>query len=276
MADIRRREANRSEEAPVTRRRDVAVDTDVEDDDTIVTAGYDDDEEEVVTRPKRRPIWDEDTDEEAPRRSDKLPPGLRVGDAGAEETMRASGGGSGIQRIALSSEPCLIKFLESENFANYRQHWIPAGAGQPDRPYVCIGFECPLCDIGDRTSATFMYNVLDMSASDGPTLKILQIATKANQALREASMDKVTGKPRRDRDFWAVSRSGKGQTSQTNFRPVKLRDLEDDWEEVLEHFDIADLDTVIGKAQDKCFDTSIVTVTPKKALDEVVKYLAEG
>jgi hypothetical protein len=276
MADIRRREANRSAGAPVTRRRDTVVDTGNEDDETVVDDGFGDEEEEVHPRPKRRDTRDGDTDDEPPRRSDKLPPGLRVGDAGAEETMRASGGGSGIQRIALGSEPCLIKFLEPENFANYRQHWVPSGAGQPDRPYVCIGFECPLCDIGDRTSATFMYNVLDMSSSDGPTLKILQIATKANQALREASMDRVTGKPRRDRDFWAVSRSGKGQTSQTNFRPVKLRDLEDDWEEVLDHFDIADLDDIVGKAQDRCFDASIVTVTPKKGLDEVVKFLAEG
>ena len=78
-------------------------------------------------------------------------------------------------------------------------------------------------------------------------------------------------------DLRSVSKSGKGQTSQTNFRPVKDRDLEDDWEEVFETLDITadDLEGVIEEAMDHLYDDSFVRVSTRKALEDVARHLAD-
>ena len=215
-------------------------------------------------------------EDETPVRSNKtssrsaLPPGIRVGFAGVEETRKSAGASA--TRLALSGDPVLVKFLENEPFVTYRQHWMSQGGGQPDRPYVCIGVDCPLCAIGDNASQTIAYNVLHLNTGGEPTNKVAYFGIRAYNALLEAASDKATGAKRVERDFWAVNRSGKGQQSQTNFRPVKQRDLEDDWTEILESFDIDDLPQIIENAKGNVFDFSIVSVTSRQQLLEVAKF----
>lgn len=232
------------------------------------------DEEEEPAPRKRRAEVDDDDDEPAPAaKKTGLPPGVRVGDEGVAKTMASRG--SGADRVRLDKEPILIKFLEPENFVNFSQHWVPSGPGQPDRPYICFGLECPICDVGDRPTTTILYNVLEVSDADGPRHKILQIGTRANQALTEVAEDRKTGKPNRMRDYYAVSRSGVKQQSQTNFRPVKGRDLEDDWSEIFTTFGPDDLDDIIAEETEKCLNADYITGNTKKQLQEVAKYLTE-
>jgi hypothetical protein len=240
----------------------------------------------TTTRKARRaaPVEDEDEEEEPPRRrkastkrtgtksKTKLPPGVRTGWKGAEETRKAAGGGA--DRVALGNEPILLKFLEDAPLVSFRQHWVPQGANQPDRPYTCVGTDCPICELGDKTSACIVYNVLVLSEEDEPSNKILQVGVRASKALEDAAKDQK-GNIRIDKDFFAASRSGKGQQAQTNFRPVKQRDLEDDWPEVLEDFDLDELAGVIEEARENCFDPSIVQTSTRKQLDEVAQYLAD-
>ena len=166
--------------------------------------------------------------------------------------------------------------LDSEKaVVSFRQHWVPQGGNQSDRPHTCIGADCPLCEMGDRSTAALRINILDMSSSSGPK-KILQIGIRAWNALKEAATSKKTGKIDLEKDFFTVSRSGSGNKSQTNFRPVKLRDIEEEWDEILENFDLADLDDIIEEAKEQNLGWEAVEYDSRRKLDEVAKYLSDG
>jgi hypothetical protein len=281
--DEEEEEKPRSRRAAPAKKRTRVVDDDDDDDD-------EEDEEEERPRARKtsaakkrsRVVNDDDEEddddeeeEEKPRiRSRRAkgspPPGIRTGLAGAEQTLKSGGG---FDRVALTNEPELIKILKPESILSYRQHWVSTDG--KDRPYTCLGSDCPLCDMGDPSTATYGLNVLHLSGGDRPKVKLLQIGTRAFQALKEAATDKRTNKIRMDKDFWAVQRSGKRQQTQTNFRPVKERDIEEDWAEVLEFFDLDELPELIEKAERNLYDWSIIQVSTKKQLREIAGYLSE-
>lgn len=262
----------------------------VEDDEDLEEEDEEDDEEEEEEEPaprrkataKKRRIVDEDEDDEdedeppTARRKKKTGKALGVASGlDGVESIRASGG-SGVVRLKLGGEPTLIKVLGPEEpFASYRQHWVPQGGRNGDRPYTCIGKNagCPLCDLGDNAGQQICFNVLDLNNSEGPSVRLLQVGITAFQAFKTQATPRGKDKPLFDRGIWAVSKSGKGQQSQTNFRPVKIRDLEEDWPEVLENFDPADLDAIIEEAMDERYDMSIIQTSTKRQLQEVAKYL---
>ena len=228
------------------------------------------------------PVDEDDEDEKpAPRRRGKtsrgksgIPAGLHLGAAGAEEVIR-SGGGSA-SRFDFTEEPKLVAFMESEVLATYRQHWVPQGSMKGgDRPFFCIGSAagCPLCEMGDRTTATHVLNVLEFS-DEGPVNKTLRIGIKAYKALKAAVPGKADPPNFLDL-FFAVNRSGKGQSSQTNFTPVKRRDLAEDWDEIFDHFDEDDLDDILAEGHENVFGLEIIEMATKKQLDEQAKYLSE-
>jgi hypothetical protein len=129
--------------------------------------------------------------------------------------------------------------------------------------------------MGDRPGKTYMYNVLHLSGEDEPQVKVLQIAVTAYKAFVAAATPRGKETPVYDRDYWAISRSGKDQQSQTNFNKVKERDLEEDWEEILEYIDLDALPDIIEESKEDMFDEDIVQVTPRKALREIAKYMAD-
>jgi hypothetical protein len=235
---------------------------------------YEDEDEEEEEEPPRRAkkaAAKKTTVRRKPKSAEGLPLGVRAGNEGAEATTRSGGGAT---RLKLEEAPQLIKVLENKVLLSFRQHWVPQGGGQPDRPYVCIGDDCPLCEMGDQSSGSFVFNVLDLSDPTGPTNKILQVGVKAYKSWKSAA----TGRDEKihyDKDFWAVNRSGKGQQSQTNFRPLKLRDLEEDWEELADLFDFDELDDIIADAKEDMYDTSIIPGNTRAQLREVAKYFAE-
>lgn len=243
---------------------------------------------------RRRPVEeDEDEEEEAPRRpkkavakktaarstkkraSSKLPQGLHAGVDGAEAVVKSGGGG--VTRLTLTKEPELIKVLENGPFVSFKQHWIPMGGGQGDRPYTCLERDCPLCDGGDaRPGKVFVFNILHLSTDEGePVNKILQMGVTAYEAFKSAATPRGKEKPLFERDYWAVSRSGKNRKSQTNFQPMKDRDLEEDWSEIFEEFDIDDLPAIVEEAQENVFDISIIQTHTAKQLRDVARHLTE-
>lgn len=283
---VRRRD--RSEEAvdPTDLDVEVEVEDDEDEDGDINAAAPTKRPERRTRRDERDEEGDDDDDEDEdeddaprPRKATKarltanpLPPGVFVGTKGAEAILNASS--SGPARLTLKPEPELIKFLQDEPFANYRQHWASVG-GQGNRPYTCSGrdAECPLCGIGDNASATFAYNILHLSGGGEPEVKVLQLGIKAYKSLVDLSTKGGEASP--SKDYWAINRSGKNQQSQTNFRPVKERDLEEDWEEILDFFSLDDLDDIIANAENHLYDVSIVSVSTKKELRDISRIMAE-
>ena len=193
--------------------------------------------------------------------------------AGVEATAKAGGGGEG--RITLDKTPILVKILEPEPLMSFRQHWLSQGKGAGDRGYLCIGKpECPVCKLGDRTALSVVINVLNLSVQGEPKNEYLQIGKRAWDSLSEQATD-AKGVLRLEKDFWSVNKTGKSTSSQTNFRPVKLRDIKDDWPEVLEDVDLEELPEIIEEAKENLFGTDIVQVHTKAQLREVSKYLSD-
>jgi hypothetical protein len=121
-----------------------------------------------------------------------------------------------------------------------------------------------------------------LSAEGEPKNEYLQIGKRAYDSLIEQATD-AKGTIRLEKDLWSVNKTGKGTSSQTNVRPVKVRDIQDDWEEVLENFEsedeadiIAELDEIIAEAKENLFEISgVVQTSTLKQLRDVSKYLAD-
>ena len=123
-------------------------------------------------------------------------------------------------------DPIVIKFLEDEPYASYRQLWVER-SGQ--KSFTCIADidpkGCPLCDAGSRPSTRFAFNVVLLSPDSEPTIKSYEVGPRVIDQLKNFHNDPRQGPL--SKHFWAVSRSGKGATSATNHQLVKDRDLEE-------------------------------------------------
>lgn len=130
-----------------------------------------------------------------------------------------------------NEEPVLIKFLEDGPFAVYEQHWIER---QGRKSFVCIGDECPLCNIlGDKPRGKFSWNILVLSGAE-QTVQVLTVPPVFARQIAAANKDERKGPL--VREFWEVSRTGMGPTTQYNLTYVRGRDLAEEWK--------LDLDTV--------------------------------
>lgn len=198
---------------------------------------------------------DEDEDEEEEGDSP-----VRSGWGGYRETKAKSGFGAEFLKFDDSGEQMLLRFLEAEPFASYRQHWVERQSGK--RSWVCIEEACPLCDAGDTPSFRIAFNVLLLS--DGkPINKCWEVGPRLAEMLEGKAKDKRTGPLDRDDMYWAVSRTGKKSKTSYSVDPVKARDLKEDWE-----IDPLD-DTVIKRYRGKMYDSSVIKVPAKKQLKEI-------
>lgn len=185
---------------------------------------------------------------------------VRSGWAGAKQTKAASGDFP--EEFKASDEAVLIKFLEDEPFASYRQHWIERPG---KKSWTCLEDNCPLCDIGDRPAAKIAFNILSFENPDEPENKVWIVGTKLSGALENFASDKKTGPL--TRLYWSVKRTGKGTKSQTHLTPIKERDLKDDWD--VEPLSEEELDT----AYESCFDDTVIQVQTRKQLKDVASDL---
>jgi hypothetical protein len=291
--DVNVATARRSRKSTTTKRRPDPVDEeeDYDDDDEEEEEEDADDEEETPRRTKsktsrRRPADDEDgeDDEEKtpqqPAKSSsrkatskpKLPPGVYTG-PDADEMVR----GSGAAALKVDKTMRLIKFLEpATQKITFRQHWVAQGVGQGDRPYLCPGRGCPLCAMSNRTAAVYIFNVLQLSHTDEPANRILRVGVRAWKNLEELATSKTSGKVNITQGFWAINKTGSGNAVSTNFKPVKQRDLEEDWPEIFENFAFEDLDALVAEAKENVFGVrDVVEETPMKALRDIARHLAD-
>lgn len=191
---------------------------------------YDDEDEimddEAPVRATKTVVQDNDEQEEQEKeeRPASAARVIRRGWGAAESVKNADSPYA--QRLRVMEDPVVIKFLEDEPYASYRQHWIER-SGQ--KSFTCIADidpkGCPLCDAGSRPSTRFAFNVVLLSNDSEPTVKSYEVGPRVIDQLKNFHNDPRQGPL--SKHFWAVSRSGKGATSATNHQLVKERDLEE-------------------------------------------------
>jgi hypothetical protein len=128
-------------------------------------------------------------------------------------------------RLKLTDDVQIIKFLEDEPFAYWRQHWVER---QGQKSFICLADEgdCPLCMSGMTPSWKFAFNVVLLDNNAEPALRSMEVGVRAKDQLRNFNDGPMTGPL--SKHYWAVSRSGRGTTASTNFQMVRERDL-DEW-----------------------------------------------
>lgn len=224
-----------------------------------------DDEDEImedeapVRAPKASVAVDEDTEEEEQERPASAARVIRRGWGAAESVKNADSPYA--QRLRVTEDPLVVKFLEDEPYASFRQHWIER-SGQ--KSFTCIGDidpkGCPLCDGGNRPSTRFSFNVVLLSNDSEPSVKSYEVGPRVIDQLKNFHNDPRQGPL--SKHYWAVSRSGKGATSASNHQLVKERDLEE-WDlPVLSSDDIARL-------KKSAYGPDIIQIPTRKDLQQI-------
>lgn len=236
---------------------------------------YDDDYEDkpVKTAPRTRSYEDDEDETEAPRNTrtretdddtnDRHPKSrvIRGGWGAVEQAKNADSPFA--QRLKVTEEPVIIKFLENEPYASYRQHWLER---QGQKAFTCISDidpsgDCPLCKSGNRPTTRFAFNVILLSSDMEPMVKSYEVGIRVIDQLKNFHTDPRQGPL--SKHYWAVSRSGKGATSSTNHQLVKERDL-DEWN--IDPIDDQDINVFLKQA----YTSDIIPVPTRKDLMKIV------
>lgn len=237
-----------------------------------MTKRYEDDEVEtpVKTAPRSRPRYYEDDGEDhvapvkASEDADTASRKARVIRGGWGSVEQAKTADSPFaQRLKVVEDPIIIKFLEDEPYATYRQHWVER---QGQKSFTCIADidpsgDCPLCKSGNRPSTRFAFNVILVSPDMEAMLKSYEVGPRVIDQLKNFHTDPRQGPL--SKHYWAVSRSGKGATSATNHQLVKERDLEEWQIDALEESDLK----VFSK---QAYTSDIIQIPARKDLMKIV------
>jgi hypothetical protein len=166
-------------------------------------------------------------------------------------------------RLRIEDEPIIIKFLSDEPYASWRQHWMER---QGQKSFVCIGEfdECPLCDAGNRPSIRIAFNVVLLAADGNHALRSYEVGPRVIDQLKNFHNDPRTGPL--SKHFWAVSKTGKGATTDTRHQLVKDRDLEE-WG--IAEIDDAGLKGLISRS----YTADIISIPSRKDLIDIANEL---
>jgi hypothetical protein len=121
----------------------------------------------------------------------------------------------------------LIMFLEDEPYASFLVHFCDWLRGQGKFSYVCLQKDCPLCEIDDPAMRD-RFNVLDCDPSAPvPKLYTFEVGPTIANTIEKYGQDPKTGPL--GGSYYGISFTGTKQNKRTLLRPVKKRDLVDDW-----------------------------------------------
>jgi len=185
----------------------------------------DEDEDERPRKKSRRTRDDEEEDDPDPDDEDDKSSLIQSGWSAAKKVM--SEATSYTDDFRFEEEVQVVKFLGTEPMV-YQQHWIDR---KGKRSFVCLGKNCPLCKAGSETSAKYAWPILNFGvegAEDQPVTQLLVCGTKLAKQLEKHDQSDRNGPL--DRLYWALSKTGKNQSTSYVLEPVKERDLSDDWE----------------------------------------------
>lgn len=163
------------------------------------------------------------------------------------------------QRLKIDEKPVVVKFLEDDPYSSFRMHWVER---QGQKSFTCIADMheqgCPLCDAGHRPNPRFAFNVALLNEDGDSVVRSYEVGPRVIDSLKNFHMDPRQGPL--SKHYWAISRSGKGPTSQTNHQMVRDRDLEEEW-------NITPLtEEGIASLKSQAYDESIVPIPSRKTL----------
>lgn len=168
------------------------------------------------------------------------------------------------QRLKIDDKPVVVKFLEDEPYTSFRMHWVER---QGQKSFTCLSDMhpkgCPLCDSGHRPSARFAFNVALLSEDGDTVVRSYEVGPRVIDSLKNFHQDPRQGPL--PKHYWAISRSGKGPTSQVNHQMVRERDLEEEW-------DIQPLsEDALERIKGQSYDASIVPIPNRKTLLDIAQ-----
>lgn len=175
-------------------------------------------------------------------------------------------------RFKVGDNEVLVKFLNDDFVITYYEHWIEEFKGEKRQmSFVCLGDDCPLCDIGDDPKFYALINVVDLSNPRKPALK-LWYATPNPGGLVEDEMDSLEERDKTIDDpgfYYVVSK----KKQRNNFfaysiKQVKARDLEEDgYGEPLDKTELQDF-------ADKAWGEDVVRINTRRDLKEIADELS--
>ena len=161
-----------------------------------------------------------------------------------------------------SEQAQLVRFLEDEPFAVYEQHWVDRTEGK--RSFVCLEDDCPLCiTAGDKPRPKFAFNIIVLSDGE-PNVQIMTAPPSFARQLQAANDD-----PRRGpltKFYWAIARTGSGNTTQYTLDRIRPADLAEEWE-----MDAEPIEEFASTAMK--YDTTAIYVSPREELLKLARTL---
>jgi hypothetical protein len=155
-------------------------------------------------------------------------------------------------------EEGLIMFLEDGPYASFLMHWAEWMPRGQRMSYICTqDGDCPLDAVDPKPSARIRFNILDCGG-DTPILVTFECGVSVTDSLDDyAKKEPLSGR------YFAVQMTGQKNNRRTAIRPVKIRDLKEDWEFT------ALTETEIAKFDDKLWDDTSLDVSSKAELQKV-------
>lgn len=98
----------------------------------------------------------------------------------------------------------ILRFLQNAPYANVKIHWVSERKGK--KSFVCIGEDCPLCDVGLDSKAEFRFNVAVFTDAE-PILRSWSAGWKIQKKIKSLGDSPLTKPlPRR---IYLATRTGK-------------------------------------------------------------------
>lgn len=124
----------------------------------------------------------------------------------------------------------VIKFIDPNNegpFASYKVHWLnQITVGK--RSFISPGPNDPLIvRLGSVPTQKYAFTVVNLSNPDGFKKQMLVVGIRLFNMLKNANNNEKSGPL--TNGYWAISRTGKLTATSYNLRPIKERDLQEDW-----------------------------------------------
>ena len=122
----------------------------------------------------------------------------------------------------------VVKFLDEDGpFAIYRQHFLSQKT-EGKRSYISLGANDPLCvKLGSKPEEKRAFSIVNLSAPGGPRREMLIASPRLFKTLHAQHF---SPQGPLTKNYWALSRTGKMQTTTYHINPVKPRDLMEDWQ----------------------------------------------
>lgn len=146
----------------------------------------------------------------------------------AADKLTAPSGDYPVEFRFNEGEFAVIKFLDPNGpFASYKQHFLQQKT-VGKRSYVALGPNDPLATkLGSKPEDKRAFTIANLSVPGGPQRQMLIASPRLYKTLHAAHFSPAGPL---NKNYWAISRTGKMQQTVYHLTPIKPRDLMEDWQ----------------------------------------------